>query len=358
MTRLLYEYARGRSTHAATSEQRTSAEQQEKLWGGSLLMRPYPWMTACILRRDETVVDAVKEKVERASSRMCTVTSCPTAEGKADDELGVFAMEEVSRGSTILLDPSPVGTADVRDRRCECCYAHLPNRAETLNCCDAAVCSSVCADLAMKMYHPALCKRSNPVTPSSQESSFLLSKDSLGRLQVLRRMLAVIIHSGAKDPLLAPTISHLKAQYRLSRPMYFNYHVNVVLPFQILESLDVDIFSETRFSTWVLHTIVLRLNNNQHGVNFGYESQAMALSPLYSLFNHSCTPNLVYRNVRGGTTVELLAERDINVGEELCISYLSDVGRRQRLERQALLDPWIGGECQCARCESEKADPC
>jgi len=163
-------------------------------------------------------------------------------------------------------------------------------------------------------------------------------------------MLAVIIQSGAADPLLAPTIRYLKPQYRLRRPMYFNYHANIVVPFRILESLGVDIFSDARFDTWVLHTIVLRLNNNQHGGDFGRGDKTMALSPLYSLFNHSCAPNVVYRNVDGGTTVEMVAERNIGIGEELCISYMSDVGRRPRAERQALMEAWIGGECQCDRC--------
>ncbi|KEF58843.1 uncharacterized protein A1O9_03686 [Exophiala aquamarina CBS 119918] len=337
---------------AVAEPQRSRAEQHETQWGGSVLMRAYPWMSEGVLWRDDDVVDVVRGQVERASGGRCTVRRRSRAEADEDEDedgLGMFAVREIEVGSTILIDPSPVGTAKVWEGRCECCYTPLPDRPARVNCCNTPFCSAKCADLAMATCHPAHCNRPNPVSPT-QDASSLLSADSLGRLQVLRRMLAVIIHSGAADPLLAPTIRHLKPQYRLSRPMYFNYHTNIIIPFQILESLGIDIFSDTRFDTWVLHTIVLRLNNNQHGGDFGTEDKTMALSPLYSLFNHSCAPNVIYRNVRGGTTVEMVAERNVGFGQELCISYLSDVGERPRAERQALMEAWIGGECQCDRC--------
>lgn len=72
--------------------------------------------------------------------------------------------------------------------------------------------------------------------------------------------------------------------------------------------------------------------------------------PAASYFNHSCGPNV--EKVRAGRVWEFRAGRDIEEGEELCITYLS--GEERRLSRgkrmETLRKNW-GFDCACERCE-------
>jgi hypothetical protein len=86
-----------------------------------------------------------------------------------------------------------------------------------------------------------------------------------------------------------------------------------------------------------------------------------AISPLYSMFNHACEPNVDWRHdgvgergEGGSSTVTMFATRDIKKGEEMCISYIK--GQEMGLEdRQKALKGWLGMDCGCARCVEERA---
>ena len=81
----------------------------------------------------------------------------------------------------------------------------------------------------------------------------------------------------------------------------------------------------------------------------------MSINPLYSLFSHSCVPNVVCSNPDNGSTVTMKAIIDFRKGHELLISYLDDDLLDLPLaERQKLLFNWFGGrECRCSRCQVE-----
>jgi len=86
---------------------------------------------------------------------------------------------------------------------------------------------------------------------------------------------------------------------------------------------------------------------------FATNNQTQALFATLCRCNHSCSPNaLRYDNGSGKT---LIALRDICVGEEICICYVSDT---QMLEPRAIrsehLSVW-GFACTCRRC-SEQVD--
>ncbi|KAF9224834.1 SET domain-containing protein [Gyrodon lividus] len=68
-----------------------------------------------------------------------------------------------------------------------------------------------------------------------------------------------------------------------------------------------------------------------------------------SYFNHSCTPNI--RKMRQGRVLHFEATREIQAGEELCISYIdTDAPADQR--RRELEGSWFF-TCRCCRCEKE-----
>jgi hypothetical protein len=72
--------------------------------------------------------------------------------------------------------------------------------------------------------------------------------------------------------------------------------------------------------------------------------------PAASYFNHSCGPNVEKR--REGRVWQFRAGKDIDVGEELCITYLS--GEERKLSRgkrtETLRKNW-GFDCACERCD-------
>jgi len=72
-------------------------------------------------------------------------------------------------------------------------------------------------------------------------------------------------------------------------------------------------------------------------------------------FNHSCTPNAAYkwRDDEGNQVV--LAARDIEEGEEICVSYFD--GRFQAVDkrRERTLESW-GFRCQCEACRLDGAE--
>jgi SET and MYND domain-containing protein len=70
--------------------------------------------------------------------------------------------------------------------------------------------------------------------------------------------------------------------------------------------------------------------------------------PWVSYFNHSCIPNL--RRYQGDDygTLEVRAIRDIEAGEELCISY-TDL-HMTTADRRSVLKDYFGFTCMCQRC--------
>lgn len=80
-----------------------------------------------------------------------------------------------------------------------------------------------------------------------------------------------------------------------------------------------------------------------------------AIMPLFARLNHSCDPNcMVMLNMHGSKcVVTLKAIKNIRSGDELCISYLTDVCQ-SRSDRQSQLCVGMCFDCTCTRCRVEK----
>ena len=80
---------------------------------------------------------------------------------------------------------------------------------------------------------------------------------------------------------------------------------------------------------------------------------AMAVYTNFSLFNHCCVPNCAWKMENGVKIVYTL--KDIEKGEELCISYISDIHRLLpgNFRREKLMSVF-GFECRCSVCVDEK----
>lgn len=95
------------------------------------------------------------------------------------------------------------------------------------------------------------------------------------------------------------------------------------------------------------------LQNSPTHENPGSELLGWALYPEASLFNHSCNPSI--KKARGGRFWRFWTSKDVEKGEELCITYLGGDEREMAFEaRQERLRLGWEFQCGCIRCEAEK----
>lgn len=88
------------------------------------------------------------------------------------------------------------------------------------------------------------------------------------------------------------------------------------------------------------------------------DGDACWLHPTISRFNHACSPNAVTNMdpCCNGEDVQILAEKFIAAGEEICLCYNSDVYEGCTAhERKMLLRNQYGFRCACDICGQEKA---
>lgn len=122
-------------------------------------------------------------------------------------------------------------------------------------------------------------------------------------------------------------------------------HLLAILPVSLLSSLTPEI----------VFLLSSRDSHNSFGIRSleddGSEFFGYGCWPAASYFNHSCGPNIEKKRV--GRVWEFRAGSDIEVGEELNITYLSGEERKlSRGKRRETLKKNWGFHCACARCES------
>jgi hypothetical protein len=339
----------------------TSVQMQTTLENGGVRPTPYPWMTEALLVRDDALIQTIKEEFTLASTN-CTVfkSTIRNVEGMGEaektteiDVLGVIASKDITTGETVVTDRTPVGVISSVDR-CEACCAALNTTEKITNpCCTVQYCSTECSELALKAYHPSVCGKDFAFLHKAAKSADHTADFSLDSLLLLR-ILALCLQQNASHPLQTSVLHRLTPAYSTREPqlIILNFADHIVTPILTLRELGVDVFANPKYDTWVLHQIRCRLQNNKHGATLD-EYVGSAISPLYSMFNHSCDPNVDWRHDEHSSTVMLFATKDIAEGEEMCISYIK-VAEMGREERQKALMPWLGMECGCEKCVREK----
>lgn len=87
-------------------------------------------------------------------------------------------------------------------------------------------------------------------------------------------------------------------------------------------------------------------------------NEGSGLYILQSSVNHSCTPNAIAEFPYSNSTLVLKAIRDIQVGEEICTSYLDECElERSRYSRQKALSSLYLFVCHCDKCQAQINDP-
>ncbi|KAA8563984.1 hypothetical protein MFRU_025g00100 [Monilinia fructicola] len=326
------------------------------LYNGGVYPTAYPWMTEDLITRSDQLLEKVASEFASASSN-CVVSKSTIRLASSPEEisevdvLGVVATRDIQAQESVLLDPTlaaAVGSVD----RCSACCGPLLDEIEN-SCCSTKYCSSSCSQRALDSYHSVICgKDLNFLYEAKPASSSNSTESSVGS-NLLLRVLALSIKENAANPLETSLISRLTPAYNPNDPQLiaFNFKDHIITPIRILRELGIDVFTNSMYDTWVLHTIHCRLQNNKHGQTFD-DIRGTAINPLYSMFNHSCDPNVDWRHDDENSTVTMFAERDIKKGEEMFISY---IGKGKGLkERQGKLMPWFGMECACHKCDEEK----
>jgi hypothetical protein len=335
----------------------TENQMLSTLNNGGVYPTAFPWMEENLVRRDDVLFQPLRKEFSVGSSN-CTVSRSTFGHASEEDGtiveidvLGVVATEIVESGTTVLLDSTVAGVITSNTRCPTCCGKVLGNFTNL--CCSVKYCSAVCSKTASTTFHPALCGKDIAFLfddAKSAESTTSFSLDSL----LLLRVLALSLQENVAQPLQTTILNRLTPTYDMDHLIIFNFHAHIITPIRILQALSVDIFSNPLYDTWVLHTIRCRLQNNKHGQTLD-GLYGTAVNPLYSMFNHSCEPNVEWEHVEENSTLRCFSRRDIEQGEELFISYIG-YGEMEYSERQGRLAPWLGKECRCTRCVRERSE--
>ncbi|TGO52363.1 hypothetical protein BOTNAR_0327g00090 [Botryotinia narcissicola] len=340
------------------NEEMTAEAMKTTLYNGCVYPTAYPWMTEDVVARSDEVIEKVAAEFASASSN-CVVSkstirlAISPEEISEIDVLGVVETRDIMAKESVLVDPTLAAVVDSVDR-CPACCGPLLNKIEN-SCCKTLYCSSSCSQTELDSYHTILCGKDLDCLLGTESESLSDPTESSIGSNLFLRVLALSLKENAASPLKTSLISRLTPAYNPNNPQLIelNFKDHIITPIRILRGLGINVFANSAYDTWVLHTIYCRLQNNKHGQTFD-DTCGTAVNPLYSMFNHSCDPNIDWRHNDENSTVTMFAERDIRKGEEMFISY---IGRGKGLkERQGKLMPWFGMDCACHMCNEEKLE--
>ncbi|TGJ80851.1 hypothetical protein E0Z10_g7920 [Xylaria hypoxylon] len=107
-----------------------------------------------------------------------------------------------------------------------------------------------------------------------------------------------------------------------------------------------------RSSTKAIDIMEDILGTNAFSYTLGGDSH-MALYPEVARINHACKPNAFVRFSATSFDVKVVASRDIEIGEEITISYIPMNHPREKRQRD--LRRW-GFQCKCSLCTASKTE--
>lgn len=249
----------------------------------------------------------------------------------SSDTLGVFAARDIAKGTVILVDETETWgcTGPGTD-------GNTANLYGGVGCSDPV--------------HPNL-----PYEDTSQDLRWIRERAGTMAAAVLLRCRFLIrcIRDRVPHPLDHTLIARLTPTYRRDKVRLFSLEHDISIPNDCLQQHGIDIFANPAYDTWVLFTLEARIENNSWS-----DPIHTCISPLFSLFNHSCAPNAEWTVKADHTTLVIRVEEPggVREGEQLLLMYDGfmfgqPVGKRRRRLRK-----WFDGECQCVKCAREEAE--
>jgi hypothetical protein len=337
-------------------------------------------------------IDPSSSKTEAQSSDVALLQSDGTVMCL---QLGLFAKADLPPQIPILQEPSALAAVRPLDASlCHNCGAGIPeqsssspNDSDGPSCCpscgDAAVfCCRPCLEIARTKYHSTTCGNED-IDPLGRDENSLQPSEDLYFLLLARAF--AMSHAQNIHPLELPETKYLCGEFspkeqpegNPSRTLPFTFQHNIVLPFRLLSLLaethpEMSPFSARGldwYDTWVVQTLYAKFRGvaSARQSTWDGKPEVAAVNPLWSLANHSCTPNVEWG--WGRERVFKVREKPvqwgdenggkekvwegIKAGEEI-LSHYCDVNLPVRDRREYMLGS-LGGECKCERClwESE-----
>ncbi|KAK5058799.1 hypothetical protein LTR84_011063 [Exophiala bonariae] len=340
--------------------------QEEQLAMGEIITAPYPW--AQHVKRRKLIIDDANKELDDLSDSRCVIEPSPYLSSKLTPKkigvnsgsYGVYATEPISNDELLFEEATVLCGIEMRGSldRCYGCASDLSTLTCRLVCRGKLFCSRSCVSRIEETCDFPFPKTHQPSDPSlGFHQNTTQSKDKEAGHDLLTRVFATTMkfanQSPQNHPLNAPLVVRLMSNY--SKKTNFSLSSNIIEPIDILKALGVDIFSDTRYESWVVQTILARIEVNSRQCDPS-GPHLVAINSLYCFFNHSCSPNVKVEDHPSGSSELLVsATRDIKPYEELCITYLDeDQLQLSYEERRKALWPWTGGDCRCDRCDKSR----
>lgn len=373
-----------------TVDERVSIEQYPDQ--GMVRRECYPWNTFEPDRCSDEVVSVLNAEMQKVAPRLeVRATELPALSGEGTStQLGVFAKGDIAPGD-IVLEETSLLTACIHllDPICDACSTDLPEMndpafSEVVTCpdCEVVFCNQHCADLADEEYHPAVCDRG--VDAIARNVPPTEAANTLYTLLLLR--LLAMAETQESHPLDLKYVKYIWGDYHNAnlsdlwtesrekasacpRTLPFSFQANVVLPFNMLEMMDVDVFQSSQYDVWVFNTLYAKFRGTASARLSGLKGRPIrgpevsAVHPNWCLANHSCDPNVTWNwssqvkfrvreeRVEWKVANHKRSQAGLKKDEEVLSHYCDiDLPVDQRREWAA---GSLGGNCCCERCMAE-----
>ncbi|KAK4556941.1 hypothetical protein LTR86_005922 [Recurvomyces mirabilis] len=348
---------------------------------GRYYSRPYPWMEARHRCRDDQLLETVNAEFEQqarghgrgmadciirrhAFGRPSTSETPPDPYSKpTSDILGVFATHDIPAHTTLILDKTrtwgcigpgtgshPQNLANLHGGQ-GCSDPVHPNFPEETVEQDLRWIRDRCGKEAAGVL--LLCRLLGETLRKKRDSED--EEEEEEECQSTSGGSSSSSSSTVKHPLDHPLLARLTPTYRRTKIQIFSLEEDIITPNLFLLTKGIDIFVSSpnhhNYEPWLLFELAARSRNNSWS-----NPLHSCISPLFSLFNHSCEPNVRWEVGKGnGTSMRITTSRAIEEGEQLFVlydGYMADEAlkaRRRRMRR------WLDAECLCGRCVREEA---
>lgn len=300
------------------------------------------------------------------------------------------------------------GKSDIILPHMECCETKK-NLIMECSACGIKYCSTECLNEALQRYHSTLClqsrdrNESHPLLQLNETWKQMHYPPETATIMLLARMVALVNQASDKEDILS-TFSQfchrtVNDTHEIAHNLLGEKFIGQidVLRQMLLKALNNDYISNwftsegfrsllaligtngqgigtSAFSRWVKNVSALELPENERiqvdklidriyddmeeVVGSFLNNEGSGLYVLQSTVNHSCLPNAVVEFPYSNNTLVLKAIRDIQPGEEICISYLEECElERSRHSRQKALSSLYLFVCCCNKCQSQAGDP-
>ncbi|KAK2578816.1 hypothetical protein KPH14_012034 [Odynerus spinipes] len=300
------------------------------------------------------------------------------------------------------------GKLDIILPHMECCETKK-NLITECSACGTKYCNNECRNEAFQRYHSTLCLQSrnrneaHPLLQLNETWKQMHYPPETASIMLLARIVALVKQASDKGDILSTfsqfchrtvndthEIAHnlLGEKFigqidvlrqMLQRALDNDYTSNWFKPegFRSLLALigtNGQGIGTSAFSRWVKNVSALELPENERihvdklidriyddmeeVVGSFLNNEGSGLYVLQSTVNHSCLPNAIVEFPYSNNTLVLKATRDIQPGEEICISYLEECElERSRHSRQKALSSLYLFVCCCDKCQSQAGDP-